>query len=101
MPILDSLVEPHIEIRNKRIEAYKKVLNQCHNHMNMLSRHKKVECKFTIPRILFEGGYPPINYDECFNYIKEHLEKEGIDVERLSINEIFISWEYITNKKLT
>jgi hypothetical protein len=100
MSLIERLAQPHIDIQNKRNEAYNKVLQQCHNHMDMLSRHRKVDCKFTIPKMLFEGGYPPIDYNECFNYLQKELAKSDIDVERLSLNQIFISWEYALTKKM-
>lgn len=100
MPILDSLTKPHEEIKNKRKEAYEKILKQCHNHMNMLSKYRRVDCTFIIPRIIFEGGYPPINYDECFHFLETELNTEGIDVLRLSPNEMFISWADAVENKL-
>lgn len=75
------------EFRNK---TYNEVKKQCYNRINIISKAPKNFCWFIIPKLII--GYPPIDIDECAEYLKNELNKEPVVYDFFSPNIFYITW---------
>lgn len=93
---MENLNIKKLNAKNKKLEdlrnnTYNQVKKECYNKIQAISNIGKMECWYIVPTILL--GHPPINIDQCANYLKEQLKKEPVIFEFYQPNIFFISWD--------
>ena len=88
-----SLNKKRDQLRNKKINYYKKVLQKCYKKIKITADKPKSSCYFIIPT--FTIGIPLYDLNDCIIYIKRTLEKQGFLTLFFKPNALFISWEHI------
>jgi hypothetical protein len=94
---LDKLNETNNKLIKSRIKTYEQVRNYCYNRINIISKMGKLHCWFIIPIII--PGSPPIDIDECANYLKYKLNAEPILYTFYEPNIFYITWNKDKIKK--
>lgn len=92
---MDNLDIEQLNFKNKQLEKYRKktynqVKKQCYNKINIVSKTGKKFCWYIIPKFIV--GHPPINIDECSEYLRTNLSKEPVLYDFFSPNLFYISW---------
>ena len=89
---LDDLYSPHIHRDKNKFKFYEEILDRCVRKIKKTNKDmRKLECKFTIPKFVFGG--PIYDYDELKKYIIFKLKNNGLMVEPISYETIYISWK--------
>lgn len=98
-----NLNELHAPLKEKekiRNDIYDQVLKRCHNRIKIIARQPNTFCYFVIPEFLL--GVPLYNYNECRHYIIHSLRENGLVVNYIEPNMLFISWdiEHVHSKQM-
>lgn len=88
---LKKLHSTNKKIADSRKRTYEQVKRECYNKINIISKTNKLFCWYIIPTIIV--GFPPINVEECAEYLKNKLDKEPIIYNFFNPNLFFISWD--------
>jgi len=88
---LNELQAPLKEKEKIRNDIYDKVLKRCHNRIKMVARQPNTFCYFVVPEFVL--GVPMYTFRDCKNYIISSLRKNGLAVNYIEPNLLFISWD--------
>jgi hypothetical protein len=97
---LNELQAPLKEKEKIRNDIYDKVLKRCHSRIKMVSRQPNTFCYFVIPEFVL--GVPAYNFNECKHYIIESIRNNGLAVNYIDPNLLYISWdiEHLHSKQI-
>lgn len=91
---IDNLKSQHKKINSVKKDSFRKVLKHCYNFITMNSENGKTECVFEIPLIL--DSCPPIDANECANYLGIKLNKKGFKYYfHTQTRCMYISWTHL------
>ena len=88
---INKLHATNKKLEESRIKTYDRVKKQCYNRINIVSQTGKLECWYTVPKLIV--GFPPIDIFECATYLMNKLENEPIVYEFFFPNLFYISWD--------
>lgn len=81
-----------MEKKNRRCEAFEKVLSICHRRIKIAAENQLLKTLIAVPEFIV--GYPIFNMNECLEYIIDSLKKNGLYVKYFFPNILYISWDY-------
>lgn len=93
---LKKLHSANKKIANSRKKTYEQVKKECYNKINIISKTNKLFCWYLIPKIII--GFPPIDIEECAEYLKSKLDQEPIIYNFFKPNLFFITWDLNVSK---
>lgn len=85
---INKIKEISKERRQIRKQAFKFILEMCHNKINSLAYTGTTNCWFELPSLIF--GYPKYSMDECSEYLIKKLKKDGFVVDLIKQN--YLQW---------
>ena len=74
----------------KKKEVYKKILKKIEKKIVLASASNFYECKYDVPTFII--GLPIYSVNNCKEYIKVKLEKNGFKVINIVNDTLLISW---------
>lgn len=88
---LDMLQDEAKDSQKINRQIFKLILARCHKHIKRINRETESrECKYQIP--YFIPGYPAYRLVDAKSYLIKHLRENGLRVDNLSGQYIYISW---------
>jgi hypothetical protein len=88
---LNELQAPLKEKEKIKNDIYDKILVRVHNRIKLVSRHAETFSYFVIPKFVL--GIPMYNFDQCKHYIINSLTENGLAVNYIDPNLLYISWD--------
>jgi hypothetical protein len=82
-----------MEKKNRRYEAFEKVLSICHKRIKDSAEHQQLKTLIVVPEFIV--GYPIFNMNECLEYIIDSMKKNGLYVKYFFPNILYVSWDYV------
>lgn len=80
------------ERRQKKAEAFEKVLAICEKRITAAAQEQKLKTFIIVPE--FVVGYPIFNMNECLEYIIQSLKKNGFLVKYYFPKMLYVSWDF-------
>lgn len=89
---LDELKQRQDQTIEHRKQIFDKILQTCHNKIKKYNNDlKRQNCLFTVPPFIL--GFPTYNHQEVINYLIISLRDNGLYVEWMPPDVIYISWQ--------
>ena len=89
---IEKLNAANKKIENLRKKTYDQVKKECYNRINIISQIPgKLECWYIIPKLIV--GFPPIDIEECSQFLKNQFDEQPIIYEFFSPNLFYITWD--------
>lgn len=89
---LDDLYSPHIHRDKNKYKFYEEILDRVVKKIKKTNIDmRQLECQYTIPKFVFGG--PIYDYEELKKYIIFKLKSNGLRVDPLNYETIYISWK--------
>jgi hypothetical protein len=87
------------EKKNRKNEAFEKVLSICHKRIKNSAEHEQLKTLIVVPEFIV--GYPIFNMNECLEFIIDSLKKNGLLVRYYFPKLLYVSWDFteIENEK--
>ena len=85
------------EMKNKKDKRknfiFDEIIEKCHNKIRCSSKTNPYDqwCYFVIPKFVL--GIPMYNFDQCKHYIITSLTENGLAVNYIDPNLLYISWD--------
>lgn len=94
---VNELYENAMKKKLKKYKTFDLVLSRCYKKIKTYSKNEFVSCLFDIPEFII--GTPIYNLNELIIYIIDSLRKDGLYVELLYHNILYISWDINDKQK--
>ena len=96
---IDELHNETKRVMERKKKIYDTVLVKCHQRIKLVAKLNPLTCWcfYVIPKFIY--GIPLYNLEECLNYIVNHLNKNGFEVNYTHPNLLIISWINSSNSK--
>ena len=88
---LNELQAPLKEKEKIKNDIYDKILVRVHNRIKLVARNAETFSYFVIPKFVL--GIPMYNFDQCKHYIITSLTENGLAVNYIDPNLLYISWD--------
>ena len=95
--LLEALVDIDRMRRAKRREIYQKITDQCMARIMQYTSCQKYSCGFTVP--VWMMGEPLYSWKSALKYVMRKLKSEGLRVQRLGGNRLFVTWDHVRRSK--
>ena len=79
------------EKRQKRNEAFEKVMEICYRRIKAATDIEKVRTFVVVPEFVI--GYPIYNMNECLEYVINSLKKNGFLIRYYFPKMLYVSWD--------
>lgn len=94
---VDRIINRRKEKEKKLKQEYENLYQRCLNNIEKYDRMNKNFMLYKLPEKSLKNNNYSIN--DCYNYIKERIEKHYMDVYKYSKNVMYISWENIEENR--
>ncbi len=87
---IGELVQENKRQESNRLSVFEEVLKKCHNLIKKYNKERIREMNYTIPHMIL--GKPKFDMSVLRNYLIHHLRDNGLKVEVIADNVLYISW---------
>lgn len=88
---ITELVKENKRQESNRLSVFEEILKKCHSLIRKYNRERIREMHYTIPRMIL--GKPKYDLGVLRNYLVHHLRDNGLRVDTISDNVLYISWK--------
>jgi hypothetical protein len=87
---INKLKETNRRLHKNREKTYNEVKRKLYNKIMVISKTGKTECWYYVPNLII--GYPPIDSNECSQFIIKKLKEEPIEYTYYEPNLFHVWW---------
>jgi hypothetical protein len=91
--MINRLITTKQQIRQKKIEVYKKYFYLCLQHIEVANKIGKTDIFFKVPHAIYDNLH--YNLNECIEYITKMLKEYLFNWVLMNDTTIFISWHFL------